>query len=184
MKKVAIVLSLFFACNVSAGERLKRPMEVVKNEHLGLEVWVEHEPAWQWQVVQHRGKPQLVVQSPEDYYPPVTLTYMTFPEIPMESKTLAQLAQTALQTAAGNYQATAPQAVKPVAAQYGAFSGYEAIFTGWANNEQVDVKVFVGGQPGRSLVLMQAYTLAGKLSHISEPLRRAWGNVKYLPKTK
>jgi hypothetical protein len=44
----------------------------------------------------------------------------------------------------------------------------------------VDVLIFFGHQPGKSAVLAHAYTLHGKLDHISENIRRSWTNLRYL----
>ena len=65
-------------------------------------------------------------------------------------------------------------------AAYGDLKGYEAAFNGMANGEKMDIKVIVGNAQGKGPVNTYAYTLRDKLDHLSESIRRSWGNAKYL----
>ena len=165
-----------------AAERAKREMQIHKVTELGLEIWVENEPPWDAELMRAVTLPSFVVQSPADYYPPAVMTYISLPASAVDDASMLGMATTAIRRAAENYRVTPTTRVtlKPQPARYGELSGFEADFEGWANGEAVDVKVFVGHQPGRFPVAMQAYTLRGKLAQLVEPTRRAWGHVKYL----
>ncbi len=67
-----------------------------------------------------------------------------------------------------------------VYASYGVLQGYELRFSGIADGERVDVVVFLGQGPERFPVLLQAYTLAGKLDALADHIRRSWTSVRYL----
>lgn len=158
-----------------------REMQIHRVSELGLEIWVENQPAWEAGLQQGVSLKTFVAQSPADYYPPTVMMYLSVPG-EVSDFTMADVARTAIRRAAENYKVPGPVRVtlKPEPAQYGMLSGYEARFDGWANGETVEVKVFVGNAPGRPVVAMQVYTLRGKLDHLGEHIRRAWTNLKYL----
>lgn len=168
----------------SQADRYKRPMHINKVKELGLEIWTEYEPEWNTEVVWQGKQPLFIVQSPPRVSPPAAMSYVTFPKLLVSASELKQVATAAIQEAAKNYQVTAKlrNAIKLKSASYNQLNGYEAEFSGTAQGEAVDVKVFVGQQAGKSLVAMQVYTLKGKLPHISEQIRRAWQHVSYLEK--
>ncbi len=166
----------------SHAERYKRSMNINKVQELGLEIWTEYEPEWAAEVVWQGKKPLYIVKSPPQVSPPAVMSYVSFPKLTVASGELKEVATIAIQKAAKNYQVTAKKRntiqLKP--ASYNQLNGYEAEFSGTGQGEAVDVKVFVGQQEGKSPVAMQVYTLKGKLSHISEQIRRAWQHVSYL----
>ncbi len=169
-------------CQSSHADRYKRPMHINKVKELGLEIWTEYEPEWSAEVVWQGKKPLFIVQSPPQVSPPAAMSYVTFPKLSVTDSELQQVAITAIQEAAKNYQVSAKQrnSIQPKPTTYNQLNGYEAEFSGIAQGKAVDVKVFVGQQSGKSPVAMQVYTLKGKLSHISEQIRRAWQHISYL----
>ena len=166
-----------------ATTRAQREMQIHKVAALGLEIWVENQPPWEAALNQAATLQTFVVQSPPDYYPPAVMSYLAVPGRSVDDAALPAVALTAIRRAAENYRISPTKRVvlQPQPARYGALSGYEASFDGWANDEAVEVKVFVGHEPGRPPVAMHVYTLRGKLAHLSEPIRRAWTKVRYLP---
>jgi hypothetical protein len=179
--QILIVLVLQTSPVVQA-DRYKRPMHINKVETLGLEIWTEYEPEWIAELVKQGSKPIYVVQTPPNVYPPAAMSYVSFPTMPIKPDELQAITTSAIREAAINYQVTPEQRnqIQPTAASYNQLTGYQATFTGVAHGDAVDVKVFVGHKPDKGLIAMQAYTLAGKLPHISEHIRRAWQHVDYL----
>lgn len=123
-----------------------------------------------------------VAQSPANYYPPAIMTYVAMPQVGGSTQTFKTLATSAIRRAAQNYGGTAAArlVVRLEEARYGVLEGFEATFDGVANGEEVQIRVFVRHTPGRFPIAMQIYSLRGKLTHLSEPIRRAWTNVRYL----
>ena len=179
-----LLMPLLLALGLHAGaqERALRPMHIHKVRALGLEIWTEYEPEWRTELVQQGNKALFIVQSPPRVYPPAAMSYVSFPGMRVRDDEMEAVATSALRRAAQNYQVPAQERerITPTPARHGALSGYEATFSGTAHGEAVDVKVFVGHVPGRGPVAMQVYTLRGKLPHLSEQIRRAWGHVRYL----
>ena len=179
---VAALLTGTFVPPSSAAERAQREMQIHKVAELGLEIWVENQPPWEAELMKASTLQSFVVQSPADYYPPAVMTYISLPGSVVDNANMLGVATTAIRRASENYRVPGTQRVvlKPQPAQHGPFTGDEASFDGWANGEAVEVRVFVGHVPGRFPVAMQAYTQKGKLAQLSQPIRRAWGNLKYL----
>ena len=180
-KLMVILLATLFSVSVFA-ERAKRPMNIHKIEKLGLEIWTEYNPEWITELVEFRGRSIFTAQTPVKTYPPVAMSWASFPRMRVDTFKLEQVALTTFKEAALNYSVSQKQIknIKAVSATYGELSGYETNFTGIAHGDAVDVKVFVGHKDGRGPVTMQVFTTKGKLSHISENIRRSWTNIKYL----
>ena len=180
--KLAVALLCTALVSPVLTERAQRPMQIHKVSELGLEIWTEAQPEWTTELVHQGKKPIFIVQSPPKAYPPAAMSYVSFPGMRVEAGELKAIATSALRQAARNYRV--PQAdidkLRPAAATYSELTGYEAVFSGSANGEAVDVKVFVGHKPGKGPVTLQVYTFRDKLPHLSEQIRRAWQNVKYL----
>jgi hypothetical protein len=173
-------LVVLFADSTEAGERAKRPMKVVKQAEIGLEIWVEYRPAWNYETVNIGRKATLVASSPDNYYPPAVMSYAGFPELRVKNYELEDVARAAIERAAANYQARIGKDFQLTPATYGTLAGFEGDLSGRVEGVPVDVRIFVGQQDGHWPVSMSIYTLAGKLPHVSEQIRRAWTNVSYL----
>jgi hypothetical protein len=52
-------------------------------------------------------------------------------------------------------------------------------FSGVANGVKLDIKVFLT-VIGNKTVMMQAYTLPGKMNYLEYQVRRSWSNVRLL----
>lgn len=162
--------------------RAEREMQIHKVKELGLEIWTENQPPWDTQLLTSGAYPVFVAQSPPHYYPPTVMTYLALPTERIATAMLATTAVTAIRRAAANYGVPAAERIliQPQPARHGQLQGYEATFDGRANEEAVAVRLFVGQAAGKAPVALQAYTLPGKLSHLQEPIRRAWGKLGYL----
>ncbi len=92
-----------------------------------------------------RQKPLFIVQSPPQVFPPAAMSYVTFPKLSVTDSELQQVATTAIQEAAKNYQVSAKQrnSIQPKPTTYNQLNGYEAEFSGIAQGEVVDVKVLL-----------------------------------------
>ena len=180
---LTIIFFLMIATVVTSTEKKHlRPMEKHKVTELGLELWTEFEPKWDIKLNKVGKKNVFYAETPANYYPPAVMTWVSFQGMEVVEGELEEIARTAILTAAHNYKAKVNQEEKitPVQITYNELTGYEATFSGVANGEEVDVKIFVGHKPGKGPVAMQVYTLKGKLPHLSEQIRRSWNNVKYL----
>ena len=176
------LIGLWTAPALQAQERALRPMHIHKVPALGLEIWTEYQPEWSTELVHQGKKPLFIVQSPPLSYPPAAMSYASFPGMQVRPDELKAVATSALRRAARNYRVPAQQRqrLEATPARYGELSGYEGRFSGSAHGEAVDVQVFIGQKPGKWPVMMQIYTLPGKLPHLSEQIRRAWTHVRYL----
>ena len=174
---------LMFLSNMSAhADRAMRPMKIHKLPELGLEIWTEYEPLWITELHYRGKKPIFTVHSPPMVYPPAAMTVVSFPGMAVATDELKDIATTAIAEGAKNYKVPESElaGLHVIPALYGDLTGYEASFSGKVRGDAVDVKVFVGNKPGKGPVMLQIYTLEGKLSHLSEQIRRSWTNVKYL----
>lgn len=166
----------------SPSGRAQREMQIHKVDALGLEIWVENQPPWQTQLMDGPSLPIFAAQSPANYHPPSVMTYTSVRHAAPPPEGFEAMAIGAVRRAAQNYRV--PPAIRlslmPRPASHGVLQGYEAVFEGMAQGDAVDVKVFIGQAPGKHPVAMQAYTLRGKMAHLDEPIRRAWGKLKYL----
>ena len=185
MKKFRLaLLTAFMSCTVctlaAAGhERLKRPMSIHKVDELALEIWTEAEPEWDSRLEWKNGQATFIAETPALTYPPAGMTWVSRAGFDFSEQELKDGARGAVLQVARNYGAPV-DTIELKATHYGDLSGYEATFSANARATPVDVRVFCGQQPGKAAVVMQAYTLKGKLDHISEQIRRSWTNVRYL----
>jgi len=175
---LALMMSL--SVSTSAAERAKRPMSVFHAHALGLEVWVEQQPAWTVTEFSEHAQSVLLASTPPHYYPPATLSYATLHLPRARTAKLAELARGMIDGAARRFGVQEPGSIALTPARYNNIPGYEATFVGSAEGARYDVKVFVGRQPGRSPIALEAYTLEGKLPALNEALRRAWSHVRYM----
>jgi hypothetical protein len=159
-----------------------REMQIYTVPELALRIWVENQPPWQAELSQATGRPSFVAQSPDNYHPPTVMTYASWPDQSVSDVNLIQVAQTALARASQNFGLNTNQArsVAKLPASHGVLQGLEAAFTGKVDAVAVDVRIFVGQAAGRFPVALSIYTLAGKMGHLSQVVRRSWGKLAYL----
>jgi hypothetical protein len=173
---------VYFFIGIASAEQSKRPMNVHKLEELGIEIWTEFDPLWITELKYRGSKPIFTAQTPPKVYPPTAMSVVTFPGMALASDELKQVATTAIKSGVKNYRVSDQDIEKiiPVKSSYGNLLGYEYDFRGFADGNEVDVKVFVGHKPGKGPIVMQIYTLKDKLPHIREQIRRSWNNISYL----
>lgn len=167
-----------------AAPRALREMQIHKVAELGLEIWVENQPAWDAQLSMATGHATFVAQSPEGYHPPTVMTYASWPKEKVALETLPDVASSAIRRASQNFGLNIAQArsLSITEARYGALVGYESSFKGISEHVPMDVLVFVGQEPGKFLVVLSMYTLRGKMGNLDEQRRRAWDKLRYLPR--
>ena len=160
-----------------------RHMQIYRVNELGLEIWVENQPPWQTQLSNATGRPTFVAESPPSYHPPTIMTYASWPNEKVLAEGMHDMASVAIRRASQNFGVSAAGSLSiPIReARYGELRGYEGWFNGKADGVAMDVSVFVGQAPGKFPVVFNVYTVRGKLPSLTEQLRRAWTNVKYLP---
>lgn len=177
----AFLLCAFCALPVRAEtSTVKRPMIIHKVSELGLEIWTEAEPEWETRLDQKKGQKIFVAETPALTAPPAGMSWVSVKGITFTAAEIREGAHGAIRQAATNYGLSKNQTLELRAATYGELTGYEADFTANAYGTPVDVRVFCGHQPGKDAVVMHAFTLRGKLNHISENIRRSWTHVRYL----
>lgn len=166
---------------VQPGQAL-REMQIHQVDAIGLEVWVENQPPWQARVAKSGGRSVFAVNTPENYHPPAAMTYATWPEHKVAPAQFRGVAYSALQHASQNFGLSPGKArvLDIEGAQHGVLAGHEVQFVGKVDGTAADVRIFIGMQPGRALVVITAYTVQGKMGHLQEAIRRGWGNVSYL----
>lgn len=168
----------------AGGASAKRQMQIHKVPELGLEIWVENQPVWDTQLSAQTGRPTFVAQSPEGYHPPTVMTYASWPKEKVAPDLLIDMATTAIRRSSENFGLNGAQArnLDITPAKYGALVGYESVFKGLYDHVAMDVRVFVGQEPGKYPVALNMYTVRGKMANLDEQRRRAWGNLRYLPR--
>jgi len=169
--------------DADGGRRALREMQIHQVAALGLEIWVENQPAWETQVSARSGHPTFYAQSPQDYVPPAVMSFAAFPKERVDQKSMQAMATRAIKQASLNFGLTPAQSgsILALKAEYGVLSGYEATFAGMADGVPMDVTVFVGQQPGKFPVALSIYTIRGKINALAEQRRRAWTKIRYLP---
>lgn len=150
---------------------------------LGLDIWIENQPAWMAELVSVNGQTQLAVQSPDFYHPPAAIVYASWPEQRVaQGEPLRGVADAAIRRASQNFGLNKfrSRQIDIVPAARGALKGYAGDFVGRVEGVDMDVTVFVGQAPGRFPVSVTVYTLQGKMPLLSEALRRSFAKFGYL----
>lgn len=98
-----LALMMTLSVSTSATERAKRPMSVFHAHALGLEVWVEQQPAWTVTEFSEHGQSVLLASTPPHYYPPATLSYATLHLSRARTAELAELARGMIDGAARRF---------------------------------------------------------------------------------
>jgi hypothetical protein len=178
---LCMIAVVFFSMPAHA-DRVERTMKIHRLSELGLEIWTEFKPLWITEVHYQGIKPVFTAQTPPMVYPPAAMKVVSFPGMSVAPEEMKDIATTAISEGARNYKTSKKQLndLHIIPAAYGDLSGYEADFNGKVHGDAVDVKVFVGNKEGKGPVMLQIYTLEGKMDHLSEQIRRSWTNVRYL----
>lgn len=178
-----VTIAAFLAIHPAAllAKPALREMQIHKVPELGLEIWVENQPAWEAKLIDVSGHPTFVAQSPSTYHPPTVMTYASWPKLLVTPDMLPDVATSAIRQASQNFGLDPGRsralAIKP--ASHGVLQGYEADFVGKADGVTMDVKIFVGQASGKFPVALTVYTLQGKMTHLEQSIRRGWGRLNY-----
>ena len=163
--------------------RVLRPMQVHKEADMGLEIWIENNPAWITAKRTVFGRPAFLAQSPLKAYPPASMSVSSFDKmISSEQDDFDEYVEIALKQGLLNYGETTERydAITKEAKTYGILKGVEINFTAIVHEAKADVKIFIGRGENKGPVLLQLFTIAGSMKHLNEHVRRSWGNIKYL----
>jgi len=179
MKRALLILCLCaISINAIAATRAGRPMIIHRLSTMNLEIWTEHDPEWETQLKSSNEAVTFSAETPALTYPPTHMSWTVSPMLTIKPDELEAAASGVIHQVAINYRSQPPEQVTPK--EYGDLVGYEATFQAEPHNIPIDVKVFCGHGEGKPLVVMQVVTLQGKLSHVSEHVRRSWTHLRYL----
>ncbi|MDY7575711.1 hypothetical protein [Actimicrobium sp. CCI2.3] len=182
-RRVVFALAAILAMQPAAllAKPALREMQIHKVPALGLEIWVENQPAWDAKLVDVAGHPTFVAQSPSTYHPPTVMTYASWPKLLVTPNMLPDVAASAIRQASQHFGLDPGRGrmltIKP--ASHGALQGFEADFAGKSEGVAMDVRIFVGQAPGQFPVALTVTTLPGKMAHLEECIRRGWGRLNY-----
>lgn len=159
----------------------ERPMNVHRDPDMGLEIWTEQIPEWQIERRYRGSKPVFVAQTPPNVYPPASMTVLSFAGLSVPTGEFEAIAAQALGTGLVQFgvDEDARAGIIRERKRYGNLSGFEINFPATVHGTSSDVKVFIGRAEGRGPVLLQLYTLSGKMPHLNEAIRRSWTNIDY-----
>jgi len=179
---LGLIITALPGYSVGAEDIIGRTMAVHEFEDLGLVVWLETDPKWRYEIVHKKSKSILRIETPTNVYPPISMSVVSFKNMSVEPSEFDPLFDALLETALTQHNLNPENTGNIVKrdAQYGELKGTEVEFQTNIHGEISDAKVFLGLGHGNGPVLLQAYTLAGKMSHIDGQLRRSWGNIRYL----
>ena len=179
---VVTVCSTLISIMVHAENLSQRPMYVQKYEELNIEFLSEVEPLWNTKVKYHNRKPMLLVSTQPKVYPPMFMIVTSFPGMFFTPKEFNIAYDPFLETALANYGINSSQIISTSSTSkvYGDLEGREVDFRVNVHGTLSDIKVFLGMAEKKGPVLLQAMTLADKMSHLEGSLQRSWGNIRYL----
>lgn len=176
-----LALAIALGSPVASGqERAKREMKVWQLGSLGVQIWVEQQPAWTVSSYYEGGQKVFMVSTPPGYYPPANMTYVTFRDAAARRADVRVLAHGLVDGIHEKFGGTAAQAIDMKPADYNGIAGFETTFTAKHDGAAYDVRVFVGKREGYPPLAMEVYTPAGMMNALREPIRRAWSNVEYI----
>lgn len=170
-----------FAEDASSRPGGLREMQIHRVRELGLEIWVENQPPWSTRL-QREGHPVFIAETPQAHHPPAVLTYAAWPNERVDEDVVATMAESAIARASQNFglSVAASRGLALRMASYGVLQGYESEFVGNLQAMPIDVRIFIGQKNGRYPVALTVQTQNGKMSQLTQHLRRAWGRVAYL----
>jgi hypothetical protein len=149
---------------------------------MGLEIWTEHNPLWYFERRYIGRNPVFLAQSPPKVYPPASMSVISYANQSNNDADFKEVALHAFNEGFTHYGVPEIERVdiylQPK--QYGELKGFEINFNATVHGLLADVKIFIGRKEDKGPVLLQLYTLEGKMSHLSEQIRRSWTNIRYL----
>lgn len=183
---IVVFLSLLiFAPLINSEEQTQaKPRLMVKHaeSNMGLEIWTEHNPLW---YVERRfigNRPVFLAQTPPQVYPPASMSVISYAKQKTEKDEFNEVASIAIDNGLSSYGLSEieRQQLSTLHQQYGELEGFEVNFKAKVHGFPSDVKIFIGRKEGKGPVLLQLYTLEGKMEHLTEQIRRSWTNIRYL----
>ena len=149
---------------------------------MGLERWTEHHPLWYVERRYIGSKPVFLAQSPPKVYPPASMSVISYANQLSNDADFKTVAINAFHDGFSHYSVPEIERVDiyPQPKQYGELEGFEVNFNATVHGLRADVKIFIGSKEDKGPVLLQLYTLEGKMSHLSEQIRRSWTNIRHL----
>jgi hypothetical protein len=162
--------------------RALREMSIHKVKELGLQIWIENQPAWDASLTTNGGQATFSAVSPSNYHPPSAMLFQSFQQEKVATAQFQNMAKQALRRASANWGLLPAEmrAIPLMVQKYGVLDGYEANFVGKSDEVLMDVKIFVGQAEGRFPVILWIYTQQGKMDNLVEVIRRSWGKLTYL----
>ncbi len=160
----------------------QRTMRSYKELDMGIQIWTEHEPAWIVEKKYLGRRPVFLTQSPPNAYPPASMSIISYANMTGGSEAFEEYTEIALKQGLRNFGIAPESAVniERVPAAYGDLSGIELNFGATIYGAAADVKLFIGHGKSRGPVMLQLYTLPGKMSHLGDHIKRSWSNIRYL----
>jgi hypothetical protein len=161
--------------------RALREMSIHKVKELGLQIWIENQPAWDASLT-NNGQSTFTAASPKNYHPPAAMLFQSFPQEKVPTAQFENMAKQALRRASANWglQAAEIRAIPITVQKYGVLDGLEGNFVGKTDEILMDVKIFIGQSEGRFPVILWIYTQQGKMDNLVEVIRRSWSKLTYL----
>jgi hypothetical protein len=162
--------------------RALREMSIHKVKELGLQIWIENQPAWDANLTTNGGQATFSAVSPSNYHPPSAMLFQSFQQEKVATAQFQNMAKQALRRASANWGLLPAEmrAIPLMFQKYGVLDGYEANFVGKSDEVLMDVKIFVGQAEGRFPVILWIYTQQGKMDNLAEVIRRSWRKLTYL----
>ena len=162
--------------------RALREMSIHRVKELGLQIWIENQPAWDASLTSTGEQPTFNAVSPSNYHPPAAMLFQSYPKEKVSTADFQNMAKQALRRASVNWGLLPAEtrAIPLTTQKYGILEGFEGNFVGKSAEVLMDVKIFVGQSEGRFPVFLWIYTPQGKMDNLSEVIRRSWSKLTYL----
>jgi len=124
----------------------------------------------------------LLINTPSNVYPPVSMSIVSFANMQVLNNEFKDVFDSMVQRVLTQHGISSkdPINLSEKKAQYGDLRGFEIEFQSSIHGTLSDVKIFLGQGNDKGPILLQANTLSGKISHITDHLDRTWGNIRYL----
>ncbi len=149
----------------------------------GYQVGIDNDPAWTWKYLGDQNQGELIVLSPDLYYPPSAVSIRVHKTMLIDrgEHFFKRVALAAINAAAKKYQASLVFSSEDLKkSHYGVLNGYSVDFISESKAGKHDTKIFIARNNVNQVLSLTASTLEGKLSHISPVLDRMWGNISFV----